>query len=86
MTTMRAKMAVTGVQEFKSDDGTIRQEDLTFHCVAKDGPYPPDGSDEDNSFARWSPSGYLKISIQNPALFGKMPVGSRFYVDFTPAG
>ncbi len=56
-----------------------------MRCVAKSGAYPEDGSDEDNSFARWSPSGSLSISIQNPNLFGKFTVGQKFYVDFTEA-
>lgn len=85
MTTMRAKMQVHGVQEFKDASGNVTQENLILYPVAKDGAYPSDGSDEDNSFARWTPSGELKLTIQNPALIGKLPIGSRFYVDFTPA-
>lgn len=85
MTTMRAKMQVHGVREYKDAAGQTTQEDLIFYAVAKDGAYPSDGSDEDNSFARWTPCGELKLSIMNPALFGKLPVGSRFYLDFTPA-
>lgn len=85
MTIMRAKMQVVGVAAFNDTNGQIMQENLTLYPVAKSGAYPSDGSDEDNSYARWTPSGELKLTIQNPALFGKLPVGSRFYVDFTPA-
>ncbi|WP_204367562.1 hypothetical protein [Janthinobacterium sp. HH01] len=46
---------------------------------------PPDGSDEDNSFARWTPSAELTMTINNPDLLGKFKVGDKFYVDFTPA-
>ena len=56
---------------------------LRFHAVAKSDAYPQDGSDEDNSYARWSPSAELSINVQNPALKGKIAVGDTFYVDFT---
>ena len=55
-----------------------------MHGVSKDGPYPSDGSDEDNTFAKFSPSVTLDISITNPALLGTYAVGDTFYVDFTP--
>ena len=80
-------MQVHGVFEHKNSAGEVTQEDLILYAVvyavAKDGAYPSDGSDEDNTFARWTPSGECKLSIQNPALFGRLPVGARFYVDFT---
>lgn len=85
MTTMRAKMQVHGVREHKNAAGEVTQEDLILYPVGKDGAYPSDGSDEDNTFSRWTPSGECKLSIQNPALFGKLTIGSRYYVDFTPA-
>ncbi len=85
MTLMRAKMRVTNVQALSDENGNVRQEHLTLVPVGKSNGYPPDGSDEDNTFARWTPSGELKLTVQNPALLGKLPVDARFYVDFTPA-
>lgn len=85
MTTMRAKMRVGAILPFPADDGQVKQERLMLNCVAKTGQYPADGSDEDNTFARFSPSGVLDIQIANPALIGKFEVGQTFYVDFTPA-
>jgi hypothetical protein len=61
-------------------------EALVFSAVCKSGGYPADGSDENNSFAKWTPSAELKMSITNPALIGKFFIGQEFYVDFTPAG
>jgi hypothetical protein len=83
-TTMRAKVRVSNVEAFKSGtDGVTTSENLTFNPVAKsDGPYPADGSDEDNTFAKWSPGGEFKLSVTNPSLFGKFTVGQKFYVDF----
>lgn len=78
-TTMRAKMQVRNVENFTTS------ERLTFGAVCKSGGYPADGSDEDNSFARWTPSAELTMTVNNPALLGKFKVGDKFYVDFTPA-
>lgn len=85
MTTMRAKLQIGAVFAHRNADGTIASETLHFHGVSKSGGYPADGSDEDNTFAKWSPSVNLQIQITNPALHGKFETGQKFYVDFTPA-
>lgn len=79
MTTMRAKFKVASVENFKDS------ERLGFVAVYKDGAYPADGSDEDNTFARWTPQAECTMTVNNPALFGQFSVGDKFYVDFTPA-
>lgn len=82
MTTMRAKFVVASVMKFAGSEN----ETVKFNAVAKsNGPYPEDGSDEDNTFAKWSPSASCDIHITNPALHGQFTVGQKFYVDFTPA-
>lgn len=78
---MRAKMRVVSVQKHEGSDN----ETLRLYGVAKSDGYPADGVDEDNSFARWSPSVELTITIANPALWGKFKADDKFYVDFTPA-
>lgn len=80
MTTMRAKLSVTGITNY----GTT-SEGLTFKAVSKDGTYPADGSDEDNSFARFTPQADLTMVINNPDLLGKYKIGDKVYVDFSPA-
>lgn len=47
--------------------------------------YPADGSDDDNTYAKFSPSGELSLHIANPALLGKIEPGQKFYLVFTPA-
>lgn len=74
---MRAKMRCANVEP--CGDGEV----LKFHAVAKNAAYPEDGSDEDNSYARFSPSADLSINVQNPNLKGKIVAGDTFYVDFT---
>lgn len=82
MPVMRAKMQVNSVTPYGTP---VTQESLSMSCVAKSGTYPEDGSDEDNTFAKFSPSGSFSVTIQNPALFGKFTVGQKLYVDFTEA-
>ncbi len=84
MATMRAKMKITSVAVYPLDGGAKSQENLEMIAV---GPsqYPADGSDENNTFAKWTPSARLSMCIVNPALFGQYKEGDEFYVDFTPA-
>ena len=83
-TMMRAKMKVTEVDSFEKGVEPKTFESLKFSAVCKSDGYPADGSDENNTFAKWTPSAELKMTITNPALFGKFTVGQEFYVDFTP--
>lgn len=79
-TSMRAKMKITSVTRHSAE-----YETLTMCGVSKSTPYPADGFDEDNTFAKFSPSVDLKIGIANPALIGKFEPGETYYVDFSPA-
>lgn len=74
---MRAKMKVQSVTQFETS------ESLVMHPVCKPGGYPPSGDDEDNTFAKYSPSGELKLCVTNDALRGRIKAGDVFYVDFT---
>ena len=85
MTDMRAKMQVGSVFPHRNAEGETSSEMLHFHGVAKSTGYPADGSDEDNTFAKWSPSINLQMQVTNPALFGKFEPCQKFYVDFTSA-
>jgi hypothetical protein len=82
---MRAKMCVGSVTPFWPDaEGKPQQELLYLHGVAAKQ-YPEDGADENNTYAKFSPSISLQLTLANPALLGKFAVGDTFYVDFTPA-
>jgi len=76
---MRAKLCCNSVSP--QGEGEV----LKFHAVSRSDSYPADGSDENNSYAKFSPSADLTINVQNPALKGKIKEGDAFYVDFTPA-
>lgn len=72
---MRAKMRVSHVAKSES------VEVLSLIAVAA-SQYPADGSDENNTYAKWTPSASMNMSIVNPALHGQFVAGDEFYVDF----
>lgn len=78
MPRMRAKVRLNRIEKYDSS------EKLVFNPVAKSGSYPADGSDEDNTFAKYSPSGEFSLMVANPALLNQFEVGESYYVDFTP--
>lgn len=84
MSKMRAKLRVGSIMPHQVNGQTV-SERVVFHGVSKSDPYPPDGSDENNTFAKFSPSVMLDIQIANPSLIGTFEPGDTFYVDFTPA-
>jgi hypothetical protein len=76
MPAMRAKMRLDQVEKFEGS------ELLKFSAVCASG-YPADGSDENNSYAKWTPSAALSMSVTNPALHAKFTAGEEYYLDFT---
>lgn len=76
---MRAKVILNSITK------TTYGEKLTFNAVPKGAAYPADGTDEDNTFAKFSPSAEFVIQVANPALFDQFKPGEKYYVDFTPA-
>lgn len=76
---MRAKMRLNHV-----DRRWEGQETLHFNPVGPSS-YPADGSDENNTYAKFSPSGLLQLTVANPNLLGKFNAGEEFYLDFTRA-
>jgi len=74
---MRAKMKVTSVEEL--DQG----ENLHLAAVSKPEGYDSEGNDENNTFAKFTPSASAEMYINNPELKGKFKPDQEFYVDFT---
>ena len=79
MPKMRAKLRLHHIDK----SGFPHNETLYFHAVAA-SKYPEDGSDENNTFAKFSPSASLQLNVANPALVGKFETGKEYYLDFTP--
>lgn len=89
-TSMRAKFMVTNVKQYKDENGSTTGEYLQMRAVGGNkvqvAPYyPEDGSDEDNTFAKFTPCADLSIYIANPVLFDQFKYGDKLYVDFSPA-
>lgn len=72
---MRAKMQI---QSVKLNLGGYSE---TLELIAV---YGGSTNDEDNSFAKTTPSGSIKLEIANKELHGVYKPGDTFYVDFTP--
>lgn len=92
-TKMRAKMLITGVADVtgyapgQTTNEVVKiGERLTMMAVGSGQPYNADGSgDEDNNFARWTPTANLDMVVLNPELVGQFKAGQKLYVDFSPA-
>lgn len=76
---MRAKLKVSKVTVMEGS------EILHFTAVYKSEGYPEDGSDENNTFAKWTPSADLHMVVTNPELLGRFNIGDEYYVDFSKA-
>lgn len=70
---MRAKMQVQSI--LKTDYSEV---------VSMSAVYGGSTNDEDNSFAKTTPSGKIELTIANKELHGVYKPGDTFYVDFTP--
>lgn len=80
---MVAKARITQITPYP-EEGTATQETVLLHGVPA-SQYPEDGSDENNTFAKYSPSFEVRLTVANPNLLGKFKIGETFYVDFIPA-
>lgn len=70
---MRAKMTIQSITK------TTYSEVVAMSAV-----YGGATNDEDNSFAKTTPSGKVELTIANKELHGAYEPGDTFYVDFTP--
>jgi len=72
---MRAKMQVQAVYPAYGESEIIKMYPV---C----GQFDSEGNSEDNTYARFTPSGSIELQINNPALAGRIQPGQKFYVDF----
>lgn len=82
---MVAKFRVTRVESFGGSDTTPPTSETISMMAVSEKPFDAEGASEDNSFARWTPFGELKMTVTNPALIGTITEGRQFYLNFTPA-
>jgi hypothetical protein len=77
---MKAKMQVSQVTDFGGNNQQVKMAPV---CGRQ--PFGLNGESEDNTFARYTPSGELTLTITNPDLLGKLKPGQVFYLEFTAA-
>ena len=66
-------------------EGELHSENLQFIGVSKSEGYGADGLDDDNTFAKWTPSLDLRMCVNNPALHEMFKAGDVFYLNFVKA-
>lgn len=70
---VRAKFTVSSITTYQN----------TTDVTVKLNPVYEDNK-EDNHFSKYTPSGEIVMYVSNPPVVEFMPVGKKFYVDFTP--
>lgn len=84
----RCKVKVQSVKLLGGDGVKHTAEEVQMHAVSGskvNNGYPEDGSDEDNTYARFSPSADFRLLIANPVLFGQFKPEQKYYIDMTLA-
>lgn len=84
--TTRAKVYVESVKLLGGDGKSHMHEEVQFRAVGGNKVqkgYPQDGMDEDNTYAKFSPSADFRLMVSNPALFGEFKPGEKRYVDIS---
>lgn len=74
-------MAVRGkfqVQSVTTHSWNPNAKTVKLHAVST-------GSKENESWAKYTPSGTIEMLIENPPAADQLAIGKEFYVDFTPA-
>lgn len=69
---IRAKMVCEGVSK------TGDSENVALRAVTS-------GSEENKTFAKYTPSAYVQLTIDNPSAQGAFEQGKEYFVDFSPA-
>jgi hypothetical protein len=75
---MRAKFKI--IEIVSTEHGEV----LKFSAVCGNKNFGPNGESEDNTYARYTPSGSLEMTVTNPDLIGVHKPGDTFYLDFHP--
>jgi hypothetical protein len=75
MAEVRGKFTVTKVTTYTASKEHPHTE-ITLSAMYSQTP-------EDNTYASSTPSGSIVMTITNEAAIDKLPIGGKFYVDFT---
>lgn len=75
---LRLKMVVNTVARHCDNNGETSSEEITMSPVYSD----KEGS-ANKLWSKWTPSGQLRFTVNNPEAFGKVLPGQFHYVDLT---
>ncbi len=81
---MRAKLQIVKVESDTANE-SYPHEKVEFMAVTEKPFDQASGISEDNEFSKWTPTANLSMTITNPALFGTLVQGEKYYVDFIKA-
>jgi hypothetical protein len=73
---VRAKFVCRAIDK---TEGHTPHESVRFEAVTAD-------TEENKTWSKYTPWGELRMSITNPAAFGRFAVGQEIFVELTPAG
>lgn len=79
---IRAKFHCTNVSNsgHSTNGAAVKtSEQVTLHAV-----YGKEGTDN-ATWAKYTPSGSLSLTIDNPEAWGQFEVGEEYFIDVTPA-
>lgn len=76
MSVLRLKMVVNTVARYCDNDGNVSSEEVTMSAV-----YSNNEGSANSQWSKWTPSGQLKFTVNNPSAFGKVLPGQFHYVD-----
>lgn len=71
---VRAKFTCTEVTQYAGGSKKVVLQPVTP---------PPNASEEDKAFWKYTPSGNLTMTIDNPPASSLFNAGGRYYIDFT---
>lgn len=81
----RCKVRVESVKLLGSDGkGNHSAEEVQMRAV-QGNKVSNDGSDEDNTYAKYSPSADFRLYVANPVLFGQFKPEQKYYIDMSLA-
>lgn len=75
---LRLKMSVTSVHRSADSNGDISSEVINLQAVTAT-------NTENAKWSKWTPSGTLSFTVNNPDAFGKVLPGQFYYVDLVPS-
>jgi len=75
---LRLKMVVNTVARYANSAGEIESEEITMSAVTSS----QEGA-ANKLWAKWTPCGQLKFTVNNPSALGKVLPGQFLYVDLT---